>query len=184
VVTKAGQRIFWRKVRPRDLSSPVFEDLLLGGNPLANSGVVARKSVLQEIGGLCEDADLIAVEDYDAWLRVAKITDEFRRVPKVLGYYWAGGGNIGNPERTLKYLDAFERRYANDLGSLDIGAGFWWFNYLKGRAYYLSGFYGNAKKALDKIRWRQAPLQVAVKALWMRSMINLFHRSELRLSDS
>lgn len=181
LVTRSDQRIFWRKERTRRLNPPVFRDLLVNGNALNNSSVVLRKSTLQEIGGMSEDIALVAMEDYDAWLRAAKITEKFKRVPKTLGYYWASGGNISSPERTIKFLGAFEKRYAKDINELSIGAGFWWLNYAKGEAYYSLGSYAMAMKHLKRFHWRQIRLLSMIKALWI-ILITIF-RSALGNPD-
>lgn len=179
LVNKTDQQIIWRKDRARALRIPVFADLIINGNALKTSSVVLRKRLLQEIGGLSEDADLVAMEDFDTWLRVARITEKFARIPKTLGYYWNGGGKITSPAITLKILDAFEKRYANDIGNLVMGSGFWWFHYSIGRAHYLLGYHSKAKKALEKISWKQVPFLVVVKTIWMRLIIGLFHDTRL-----
>lgn len=178
LATTTGQKMFWRKDRARKLYSPVFQDLLANGNALKNSSVVARRTVLQRIGGLSEDPGMIAAEDFDAWLRAARITERFRKIPHTLGYYWAGGGNTGSAERTLRHLEALEKLYATDVDKLQIEHGLWWVNYSRARACYLSGQYVEARKALRKVRWREVPILIAVKSLWITSMIELFHNTE------
>ena len=175
---RAGQRIFRRTGCVRELKSPAFDDLMVNGNALINSSVIARTKLLRAIGGLSEAAASIAMEDYDAWLRLARITERFKLVPKTLGYYWKGGGNASNPGRTIRYLDAFEKQYANDINRLSVAASIWWIPYSKGRAYYRLGSYAMAKATLARIHWRRVPLAVAVKTLWMLSVIGLFHSSD------
>ena len=41
----------------------------------SSSGV--RKKILNEIKGLSEDKDILGAEDYDAWLRIAQISEKF-----------------------------------------------------------------------------------------------------------
>lgn len=174
VVTKDCQRLFWRKAKARDLRSPAFKDLIVDGNALINSSVVLRKSVLTGIGFLPEDREMNPCCDYDAWLHIAKHTEKFKRVPKTLGYYWMGGGNVTTSERTITSLDRFESLYASDLVDLskdDI----WWLNYAKGRAYYHLGFYEIAKKHLGLIRWHRVPSSVYWNSLRMLLFINLYH---------
>ena len=103
-VKNSNQRIFWRVVPARNIKSPVFVDLIVNCNAIPNSSVVVRKQILDEIQGFAEDRELIAAEDYDAWLRVAKISEKFQKIPETLGFYWAGGGNITNLSRTLNLL--------------------------------------------------------------------------------
>ena len=81
-------RLLRRKIaRSWQVKSPVFTDLLLKGNAIANSSVVVRKSLLAQIGGINESAKMIASEDYNAWLRIAQLTDRFRFVSMQLGFY-------------------------------------------------------------------------------------------------
>jgi hypothetical protein len=62
-------------------------DLLVRGNALATSSVVVRTSLLKSVGGMNENADMIGAEDYNAWLRIAKLTERFKYLPRTLGYY-------------------------------------------------------------------------------------------------
>lgn len=163
LVTKHSQTLNWRKARACDLNSPVFNDLIKNRNSLNNLSVVLRKGFLQEIRGVSENVALITMEDYDAWLRVEKITEKFKRIPKTLGYYWAGGGNASNASRTITALEAFEQGYADDIENLSTGNGFLWVNYFKGRAYYKLGSYDIAKGTLKKIYQENAPLLMTIK---------------------
>lgn len=43
-------------------------------NQLGNSGVLARRSDIVRVGGLNEDPQLVAVEDYDLWIRIITAT--------------------------------------------------------------------------------------------------------------
>ncbi len=80
----------------RQLGFPVFQDLMLKGHNgcIINSGVCAKKSMIIKAGGVSEDRLLISVEDADLWLKISRITDRFKYVPKRLGLYFLDGGNI------------------------------------------------------------------------------------------
>lgn len=171
MVYRAGQRIFWRKVRARALGVPAFQDLLVNGNALITSSVVARKSILLEIGGLSEDTALISWEDYDAWLRAARITDKFRKLSKPLGYYWRGGGNVSSRNRSVKVYDDFKERYASHFTASLSDINPWWFDYSKGREYYRMGSNALAESNLRLLQWRQTPLIFSIKTLWMLMII-------------
>ena len=80
-VKKLGQRFNWRRTWRRKLKSPVFYDLIENGNTLINSSVVVRKKLLNAIKGLSEDKDMVGSEDYDAWIRIAQISDKFQKIP-------------------------------------------------------------------------------------------------------
>ena len=118
IAKRPDQRLFLKKVRSRDLNSPVFDDLLAYGNGLLNSSVVVRKCFLIEIGGISEDLDLIACEDFDTWLKVSKLTDKFMRIPYTLGYYWQGGGNISSEDKFIHIIQVIKKRYALEFQTL------------------------------------------------------------------
>jgi glycosyltransferase involved in cell wall biosynthesis len=132
LATSEHQRYFLRKTRTYQLRSPVFDDLLRRGNAVINSSVVMRRELLTGLGGFAEDKRLIAVEDFDAWLRVARATEKFVHLPQALGYYWSGGGNISSADRTLQTTCALEERYCVDLARL-VGSATW-IPYVKSQA--------------------------------------------------
>jgi glycosyltransferase involved in cell wall biosynthesis len=173
IVTKSDQVFNWRRTRGRKLKSPVFYDLIKNGTTLPNSSVVVRKVSLDAINGLSEDKDMVGSEDYDAWLRIAQISEKLQRIPQTLGFYWAGGGNISNPDRVLRYISALEKRYADIISDLDASNSIYWLNYTKGRAYFLLKDYGNAKKNLSFNRWDRAPFMISLKTCWMLFWIQL-----------
>ncbi len=176
-VTKPGQRIFWRKRRARDLQRPVFNDLLLNGNGVCNVSAVVRKTMLDAIGGLSEDRDLVGVEDYDAWLRIARVTERFHRIPHTLGYYWCGGGNVSSPDKDVRNLDAFERRYASAIREIDVNGAGYGLHYTKGRACYRTKSYQMAKVSLQRVCERRAPFPIRLRCHWMLLRIMLLSRS-------
>ena len=83
------KRSMWRTstLKSRQLRKPVLIDLLNNGNLIPNSSVIIRRKLLQRIGGISENAKMIASEDYNTWLRVAKVTNLFFHVPQTLGCY-------------------------------------------------------------------------------------------------
>lgn len=172
-VSRADQIFFPKKAKTFKLLKPVFNNLIEKGNALINSSVVVRKDILLAINGLSEDSDLISAEDYDAWLKIAKITDNFFRINKTLGYYWAGGGNVTNPQRTLKACDAIEVRYLNkDKENLtNPVSALGWLDYARGRAYYSLRHYESAERYLKTIKLNRSNFQIAIKARWTLLMI-------------
>ena len=168
---RASQRLFLRKSATRSLSKPVFDDLLANGNGINNSSVVVRRELMVRIGGFSEERNLIAAEDFDAWLRVAKLTDRFMRIPRTLGYYWIGDGNISNPRRTISTHDALEARYAADLAKLRATRPVFWLSYAKARANYLQGADERALAGFDEVAAAHAPLEWRMRTAWMRARI-------------
>jgi glycosyltransferase involved in cell wall biosynthesis len=78
------------------LKKPVLIDLLVKGNAICNSSAVVRKKILDQIGGIDERVEMIASEDYNTWLRIAKISEQFLYIPNTLGFYLAHEQNISH----------------------------------------------------------------------------------------
>ena len=84
---------FFRKkiIKGREFKKPILNDLLIGsitkGSQISNSSVIVRKNILLKIGYLNENKILVGADDYDTWLRIAQITDQFLYINKKLGYY-------------------------------------------------------------------------------------------------
>ncbi len=109
----------------RELKDNIFKDLLINGNAINNSSVIIKKKIIDEIGEITEDKNLIAVEDYDYWLRVAKVTNRFKYINQSFGGYWISE-NISYSlkqidrskyllDKYLKELSINEQKSANSL---------------------------------------------------------------------
>ena len=70
-----------------------------------------RKEVLNKIGGISEDKNLVASEDFNTWLRIAEITDEFKYIKKKLGFYLVHENSA--QKRDLSIPQTRYRIYAN-----------------------------------------------------------------------
>lgn len=90
---------------------PIFETLLRRGNCCANSSVVLRRSVAMQVGPISQDKELVAVEDYDYWLRVSLVTERFYYLPFSLGYYWVSGSSASVSPLWLKRHQALYTKY-------------------------------------------------------------------------
>jgi len=99
----------------RALTKPVMRDLIVNGNAIATSSVVVSRKSIIEIGMFSEDQKLIAIEDYDAWVRLSRVTEGFVCVECVLGQYTLGvDGLLGGPktnERRRMALEAIRERH-------------------------------------------------------------------------
>ncbi len=99
-------------VGARALSKMPFSDLVTCGNCIPLSSVTCRADVLRGINYFSEKPELATVEDFDAWLRLAKCRSSFTYIDKTLGFYEKGSGNTSNLTRNLigyKYL--YERKF-------------------------------------------------------------------------
>ena len=176
LVTHDDQRTFWRRARARTVRAPVYDDLLEHGNAIPLSSVVVRRSLLAAIGGMPEDRSLVAIEDFTCWLNAARVTDRFTRIPKVLGYYWAGGGNISGDDRMIRLLDAFEAKYVRGDGGhgRPVPA---WLTYARGRAFYRMGDYAAAREQFAALGWGDMPGFGIAKIAWMRLALSVAPRN-------
>ena len=137
IVKNEKQKYFLKRAKTFQVQEPAYEHLIHYGNALTNSSVVVRKTLLEQVGGLSEKKELIAWEDYDCWLRIAKHTERFVRINEPLGYYWAAGGNASSTQQTMKTLQEFHSRYLKGRSD-DVPA---WFHYGKGRSlFYLKSY--------------------------------------------
>lgn len=165
LVFKTEQKRMWRTGFSRKVTDDVFNDLILNGNPISNSSVVVRTHLLRQIGGLSEDPEMIAMEDFDAWLRISKLTNKFNKLDKVYGYYWMGGGNVSSAERSIKVLNKFTTSYKSNIDELPHQP--WWIIYGYARAYFLLKEYDQSRDALRSLRLVRRPFLIVVKSVWM-----------------
>ena len=141
-------KLFSRRIlKSRKLKAPIYLDLLEGGNVIPNSSVVLRRELLLSIGGFEEQQLFIAWEDYDAWLRLSKVTDKFSFIPQALGSYWVGSDNLTNSSsKTIERLHSFQSRYLEGTLSAKMPA---WFHYELGRGYLRLGNYQKGRQSLS-----------------------------------
>lgn len=173
-VKKPNQRLFLRRIKCRTLKAPVYSDLLKRGNGLANSSVVLNAKLMSQIKGFSEDIDLIAIEDFEGWCRIAKLTNRFHYISTPLGYYWSGGGNASSAKRavvnlirfqTLHLLPFLEKRSQSVMP-------LWW-QYAYARALYLTGNYRAALSILHSIQQGTCSFIIKLKIMYMQCVINI-----------
>lgn len=107
-------------IKGRIPSHPFFENMLLKGNCCANSSVVVRKTIVDKVGLLSEDKALMAVEDFDYWLRVSQITERFCCIKQMLGYYWVGDTSISFNEKQIQKHIALYGKHIQQIGDLKL----------------------------------------------------------------
>jgi GT2 family glycosyltransferase len=86
-------------------------DLLLGVNYITHF-VVARKSIIDEIGGLRQGFD--GAQDYDFLLRFTEKTDRIGHVPKILYHWRLADGSTSKEVGEKDYADTAGRRALAD----------------------------------------------------------------------
>jgi hypothetical protein len=98
-VVRDRQRLHRTRYGP--LGEPAYQYLLFRGCRLSTSATVVQKTHLVEAGLFSESLELVTVEDYDLWLRLAQRCP-FRFLPEVLGEHRLHGqGESGNLARHI-----------------------------------------------------------------------------------
>ncbi len=156
-----------KKTKNNQLTKPVLINLLLGGNVISNSSVVVRKNLLNKIGYLDEREELVAVEDYHAWLRIAKLTDKFLYLSKCLGYYLSHDQSVSQKNMSIPSRIAVQdfKEMLSEHQNLKLEANI---KYKSGRFYYLNNNFGKSKKDLIYV------LKYGYYSLKFRSLLMLF----------
>jgi glycosyltransferase involved in cell wall biosynthesis len=71
-------------------------------NWIINSSVLLRRTTFDALGGFDESKELISVEDYNLWIRVAASDWKIVTCPQILVHYTRGIGISSNSERFLR----------------------------------------------------------------------------------
>ncbi|MDD3846755.1 MAG: glycosyltransferase [Syntrophorhabdaceae bacterium] len=133
----------WR----RQLTPPVFVDLMVNWNTLPNSGVVVRKAILDQVGGLTEDRVLNTFEDAELWLKISRVTERFVYVREKLGAYWVGEANLSTfNERHINCVQYIFDKYLDMLDEKDRRKAAAQMAYITGRIRQKTGSAGQALK--------------------------------------
>ena len=64
---------------------------------------MVRKSLLDFIGGINESKKMFAAEDYNTWLRIFQLTDQFLYLPLKLGFYLTYSQSISKKDMSEAY---------------------------------------------------------------------------------
>ncbi|MCX5816444.1 MAG: glycosyltransferase [Proteobacteria bacterium] len=71
-----------------------YRDLLYKGNAISTSATVVKREKILAAGGFSEDPSFNGVEDYDFWLRLARINCSIAYINVILGVYRMFGQGI------------------------------------------------------------------------------------------
>ena len=168
-ITSSKRQLFRRKIiKTRQLKKPVLIDLLVNGNAISNSSVVVRKEMLKKIGLIDECKELVASEDYNTWLKISNLTDQFLYLPKKLGYYFIHDKSISKKDMSLSYRQATSKFLSvlNNEQKIQLEANI---RYVSGRFNYLNLNYKKAKKDLLFV------LKCSFFKLKVKSLIMIIH---------
>ena len=153
----------------RQLKSPMLKDLLIKGNAIVNSTVIVRKKLLTKVGGISEDKNMVASEDYNTWLRIAALTDRFRYLPKSLGCYQVHSNGVSQRDMSKSDYAAIAE-FKDQLTPDQLGETEKLLSYVSGRFNYLKKDYTSAEFALKKAL-PSKNVMITIKAIMMLAII-------------
>jgi glycosyltransferase involved in cell wall biosynthesis len=168
-IVSKNQDILKRKmIKTRQLKNPVLIDLLLSGNMICNSSVIVRRNLLISVGSIDERKELVAVEDYHTWLKIAKLTDKFFYIPQSLGFYLEHNQNLSKKDMSIPSRIAIQdfKEILTKKQNLKLEANI---KYKSGRFYYLNNNFEKSKKDLIYV------LKYGYYFLKLRSLLMLFN---------
>ena len=86
---------------PRNFTGKIYDYVLGAANGPSTSATTVARNILEGVSGFSEDRAFITVEDYELWLRLAKVC-RFHFIQSVLGTHIFHGENASNnAERQL-----------------------------------------------------------------------------------
>ncbi len=100
-----------KKYYSRSISKSTYNDLLLNGPCFATSSVVVEKKILKQINLFDESDDLISWEDYDVWLRLAKLNINFHFINEFLSYIKQDDGNNLSSKKRINNIFSIKDKY-------------------------------------------------------------------------
>lgn len=165
-------RPFRRKIiKSWQAKTSVLMDLLVKGNAIVNSSVVVRKKLLDKIGGINESVEMVAAEDYNTWLRIAQLTNQFVYLSHKLGYYLIHNQSISKKDMSVPTRRAVNEflHMLNGQQKIKLEANF---RYTSGRFNYLIG---NDVVAKDDLWFslKYCKITIKFKIMWMILMLGL-----------
>ena len=144
-IMKKYNQVFFKKTGYcRNLKDDIWTDLIFNGPAFSTSGIIIEKKIFQEISNFDINEDVITWEDYDAWIRLSKITSKFKKINKTLGYLWSGNENTLKPQKLIKNIFFFKKRYLNNHKELPN-----WCRLALMKSYY---YVGDFEKSLEIIK--------------------------------
>jgi glycosyltransferase involved in cell wall biosynthesis len=136
------------KILGRNLTDDPFTSLMVYGNSIANSSAIVRKSILEKVNLVDESKEIVAVPDYDLWLKISKVTNKFQYINKFLGGYWLelGQNMTAATEKQIKQYEVIFNKYEKDLEPNFRKKALAFVDYSKARIYHKLKKYPEAKK--------------------------------------
>jgi glycosyltransferase involved in cell wall biosynthesis len=154
------------------LRHPILQDLLLRGNPIANSSAFVKKELLIEVGYINEDKGLIAAEDFNTWLEISRVSNKFVLLDACLGSYRAHDSNTSSSlDRTVPH-EKVVARFIDEINSGDQEKAKALISYFRGQYLFNEYEYGSAcEQFLMASRHLDVDLKFKNKVMFYKSKI-------------
>jgi len=170
------------EIKSRQLKAPIFMDLLLNGNPIAASSSVVRRSTFESIGGMNEELEMNSTADFNTWLKMAKVTDNFVYIPKKLGSYRIHDNNVSDNQifgPTFKAVEEFLPSLSQSKRNKIIAK----ISYAQG---VLSFKTGNSREALNylKASFRFINTKQRIRVIWILFLIQINYQTKVNEGKS
>ena len=146
----------------RDLYKPIYNDLIENGPAFPTSSVVVEKKLFNSAKNFDELRDLIAWEDYDAWIRYSKLNEDFVKMSGILGYIKIDNENLLSPDKAIKNIFSFKSKYIKD-GHLPV-----WCIFSIIRSYILKKDFANAKIFLKSLKPYKLHFKLRLKYIFLK----------------
>lgn len=101
-----GDRVERCKNDGRNVPNVLTKELLITGNPIATSTVVARRQAVLDAGGFDDDPELVPAENYDMWLRLSQ-REPIAYFGEPLSFFREHAGNFSNAN--VRYVRGVDR---------------------------------------------------------------------------
>jgi len=98
----------------------IYNQLLFKGNFVGFCTVTVKKKVIEEINGFDESLDHLAVEDYDAWLNIAKLGKVFSLIDEPQAENRIGGFSTKNTLTQLNNLLSVIKKHYSHYNSKNM----------------------------------------------------------------
>ena len=170
VITDTPSHYSKNLIKSRQVNSPILKDLLLKGNTIATSSVVVRATIFKNIGGMNESQVMIGTEDFNAWLKISKVTENFRHLPEYLGFYRIHDQNT-SMRKAFQLPRAAISEFLGELSPTENKLMLSQFSYTLGRLHFLEGDLLKSRRYL-KLVLRSKFRQNSLKAFWMLTQIS------------
>jgi glycosyltransferase involved in cell wall biosynthesis len=108
-VIKNGNIIRVNTSRELNAEDP-YRDLLCNLNAIPTSSTCIRKSFLLQAGGFSENKEIVGLEDFHLWIRIAKLNARFVYLKEILGFYFIGEYNLTFHDE--RQINRFKALYA------------------------------------------------------------------------